>query len=398
MPEFAMPAFDHAAEAETLTSILAGLVAAPTDYPPGNTVDLAQNVAGGLRQIGYRVEIHERSAGLANVIASIGSGAPHLMFNAHMDTVGVGERTEWRTDPFVLTPVGDRLCGLGASNCKGSMAVHLWLARRIAELGGPARGTVSFTFVADEESLGSEGMAYLRQAGIARPDLLCLGAPTGNAAITAERGVMWAAVTTTGKAAHAGAPDMGDNAILRMLRILDHLRNGLLPAIAARRDGALRSTANLGRILGGENTNVVPSRCRIELDRRLLPSETVTAAFAEIEAAVGAAGEPDGTWSCELMRGTNGFASPRNGALIKALDAGCLAATGKPLAFTDAIGASDGRWFADDGIEIVNFGPGGGSEGHASNEFISQAELTAGAAIHLAMVGHMLGFKTQRNV
>ena len=200
MPEFAMPAFDHAAEAETLTSILAGLVAAPTDYPPGNTVDLAQNVAGGLRQIGYRVEIHERSAGLANVIASIGSGAPHLMFNAHMDTVGVGERTEWRTDPFVLTPVGDRLYGLGASNCKGSMAVHLWLARRIAELGGPARGTVSFTFVADEESLGSEGMAYLRQAGIARPDLLCLGAPTGNAAITAERGVMWAAVTTTGKA------------------------------------------------------------------------------------------------------------------------------------------------------------------------------------------------------
>lgn len=398
MPELAMPAFDHAAEAEKLTAILADLVATPTDYPPGNTVSLAQKVAGELRQLGYRVGVHERSAGLANVIASIGSGAPHLMFNAHMDTVGVGERAEWRTDPFVLTQIGDRLYGLGASNCKGSMAVHLWLARRIAAQGGPARGTVSFTFVADEESLGTEGMAYLRADGIARPDLLCLGAPTGNTAITAERGVMWVAVTTTGKAAHAGAPEMGDNAILRMLRILDHLRGNLLPAIAARRDGPLRSTVNLGRIFGGENTNVVPSRCRIELDRRLLPFETVKTAFAEIEEAVGAAGEPDGTWACELMRGTNGFASARDGALIKALDAGCRAATGKPLAFADAIGASDGRWFADDGIEIVNFGPGGGSEGHASNEFISQAELASSAAIHEAMVGHLLGFKAQRNV
>jgi acetylornithine deacetylase/succinyl-diaminopimelate desuccinylase-like protein len=63
-----------------------------------------------------------------------------------------------------------------------------------------------------------------------------------------------------------------------------------------------------------------------------------------------------------------------------------------PVRFADAVGASDGRWFADDGIEIVNFGPGGGSEGHAANEFILASELEESAAIHLEMVARTNGF------
>lgn len=375
-----------------IVDLLTTVVAIDTSYPPGTSVDLCTAVAPGLRALGYRVGVHAEVPGLDNCVASIGSGAPHLVFNAHVDTVGAGERASWRTDPFALTADGDRLYGLGASNCKGSMAVHLWLARRIAERGGPARGTVTFTFVTDEESLGPHGMRFLREAGLVKPDLLCLGAPTANTVITAERGVMWVAVETTGKAAHAGAPETGDNAVERMLRLVSHLQSDLFPRIAARRDGALASTVNLGQFHGGTNTNVVPSRCRIELDRRLLPSETVEGAYAEIVECLGRAGEPAGTVTTDLMRGTNGFASARDGTLVQAIVAAVAAVTGEPARFADAVGASDGRWFAGDGIEIVNFGPGGGSEGHAANEFVLASELEESAAIHLDMVSRINGF------
>jgi len=375
-----------------IEGILTPLVAIDTSYPPGTSRALCAAIAPDLQALGYRVGIHAEVAGLDNCVASIGSGSPHLVFNAHVDTVGAGERANWRTDPFALTADGDRLYGLGASNCKGSMAVHLWLARQIAQRGGPSHGTVTFTFVTDEESLGPHGMRFLRQAGLVRPDLLCLGAPTSNTVITAERGVMWVAVETVGKAAHAGAPQTGDNAVERMLRLVGHLQSDLFPRIAARRDGALSSTVNLGQFHGGTNTNVVPSRCRIELDRRLLPDETVDGAYAEIVESLSRAGEPEGSVSTELMRGTNGFASSRDGKLVGAIAGAVEAVTGKPVRFADAVGASDGRWFADDGIEIVNFGPGGGSEGHAANEFILASELEESAAIHLEMVARTNGF------
>jgi acetylornithine deacetylase/succinyl-diaminopimelate desuccinylase-like protein len=252
---------------------------------------------------------------------------------------------------------------------------------------------VTFTFVTDEESLGPRGMAYLRRAGLVAPDMLCLGAPTSNALITSERGVMWVAVETTGKAAHAGAPETGDNAIERMLRLMVCLQDRLFPRIAARRDGILRSTINIGQIHGGANTNVVPSRCRIEIDRRLLTGETVDEAYAEILEVLKGCGEPDGSWSAELMRGTNGFSSARDGALISTLAAAVKDVTGETARFHEAVGASDGRYFAEDGVEIVNFGPGGGSEGHAANEFVSMSELQTSAAIHLALVEKLLGLR-----
>lgn len=374
-----------------LTALLAELVAIPTAYPPGETTTLCAAVAAGFRAAGYRVAVHAEVPGQANLVASIGTGAPHLVLNAHVDTVGVGEPGAWTTDPFTLTRAGDRLYGLGAANCKGSAAVHLWLAEAIARRGGPRRGTITFTFVADEESLGPHGMAYLARAGIVKPDLLLLGAPTGNALITAERGVMWVAIETMGRAAHAGAPETGDNAVLRMVRLLGQLERDLFPRIAARQDGALRSTVNVGQLHGGTNTNVVPARCRLELDRRLLPGETVDEAHAEIVASLAGAGEPEGSWSATRMRGTNGFASARDGALATALAEAVAAVTGHPARYADAIGASDGRWFADAGIEIVNFGPGGGSEGHAANEFVLASELAESAAIHLAFVERLLG-------
>ncbi len=376
-----------------ITEILSRLVAIPTAYPPGDSVEICAYAREFLDSLGYRTAIHAEKEGLDNLVASIGSGSPHLVFNAHVDTVGPGSLTDWQSDPYTLTRYAERLYGLGASNCKGSMAIQLWLAQEIARHGGPERGTVTFTFVTDEESLGPSGMSYLRRAGLVRPDMLFLGAPTANTLITAERGVMWVAIETFGQSAHAGAPETGDNAVLRMVRLVDRLVRDLVPVIEARTEEGLRSTINIGKFHGGDNTNVVPSYCRLEIDRRLLPSETLEGAVEEIVAVLRAAGEPEGSWTAELTTGTPGFSSGRDGPLVRHTAEAVEAVTGKAAVYSEAVGASDGRYFAQDGIEILNFGPGEGSRGHAANEFIGLDELEEGALVLARVVERICAWK-----
>lgn len=342
--------------------------------------------------MGYATETHAAVPGLDNVVARIGSGSPSLVFNVHVDTVDAGDLSLWSRPPLEATVEGSHVFGLGSANCKGSGAVQLWLAKEIVRRGGPVKGEVLFTFVTDEESLGPNGMCFLREQGIVKPDILLLGAPTDNSLITTERGVLWVEVTTIGRPAHAGQPEDGDNAILRMIRIINRLDSEMSSRLSQRIDGDLRSTINIGKLQGGKNTNVVPSQCVAQIDRRILPSETVDQALTEIVSLIDLAGEPDETVFVEQLRGTNGFRGDISGPLVKSLSDAIVAVTGSPARFSAAIGVSDGRYFADDGIEIVNFGPGIGSEGHASNESVSVDSLRTSALILDQAFDNLIGY------
>ncbi|MBL8675231.1 MAG: ArgE/DapE family deacylase [Rhodospirillales bacterium] len=386
-----MPALD-----KTLVAILSDLIAIPSPFPPGESVAICAYAAKRLKACGYKVETVRRKKGVDNVVARLRARAkgPSVAFNAHVDTVGVGERANWKTDPYRAVVKGGLVYGLGAGNCKGSMAVQLWLAEEIARRGGPARGEIAFTFVADEENLGPDGMDFLRASGRVRPDALILGAQTENNLIVAERGVMWARITTRGRAAHAGNPAAGDNAILRMMRLVGALQAHYDKALRKRVSGAMRSTVNVGMFHGGHNTNVVPSACVVEIDRRLLPDEKVKAAFTELKRVVDAAGarEPKGSYAVEFLTGTNGFFAPENGQAVGAFEAAVRKRERRAVKFLNATGVSDGRYYADDGIEIINFGPGSGAQGHAANESVPIKQMVSAAHIQLDVVERLVGF------
>ena len=384
---------DDMALADRLVSILKDLIAIPSPFPPSDTTAICAYAADFLKRAGYAVEIVANKPGVDNVVARLGEGKPCIAFNSHVDTVGVGDRANWQTDPFTAVVKDGQVFGLGAGNCKGSMAVQLWLAEEIARRGGPTKGEVVFTFVGDEENLGPDGMEYLRKSNRVRPDALILGAQTNNQLIVAERGVMWTKITTLGKAAHAGAPQNGDNAVMRMVRIVTHLDRALVPLLARRIDGDKRSTINIGMFHGGHNTNVVPSLCTVELDRRLLPGETVSQAFQELAALVAQTGEPEDSYQMEFLTGTNGFKADENGAVVSAFKTQIARVLGKPAQFLNATGVSDGRYYADDGIEIINFGPGSGAQGHAANESVPIAEMVQAADIQLGLVQALLGVR-----
>jgi len=377
--------------ARALVAILSDLIAIPSAYPPGESVAIARYAADRLKAAGYRTKVLARRPGVDNVVARLGRGSPRIVFNAHVDTVGVGERADWKTDPLKAVLRDGQVFGLGAGNCKGSMAVQLWLAEEIARRGGPRRGELCFTFVADEENLGPEGMSFLRDAGHVQPEVLILGAQTENQMIISERGVFWARITTKGKAAHAGNPAAGDNAIARMMRLLAAIDRDLAPKIAERVDGPMRSTMNVGMIRGGHNTNVVPASCVVEIDRRLLPTERVKSAYRELEQTLRGAGEPRGSWRCEFLTGTNGFKGAADGMAVAALAAAIKDRLGKPAKFLNATGVSDGRYFADDRIEIINIGPGSGVAGHAANESVPVGEMVDAAIIQLRAIETLMG-------
>ena len=376
-----------------LVAILSDLIALPSPYPPGTSVEICAYAARRLKKAGYKVETVTKTRGVDNVVARMKGKAkgPVIAFNAHVDTVGVGERANWKSDPFKALVKGGLVYGLGAGNCKGSMAVQIWLAEEIARRGGPAKGELIFTFVADEENLGPDGMEYLRKTGKVRPDALILGAQTENNLIVAERGVMWARITTKGRAAHAGNPSAGDNAILRMMRLVGALSSYYDKALARRVSGAMKSTVNIGMFHGGHNTNVVPSACTVEIDRRLLPNEKVKDAFKELKSVIDGVREPKGTYAVEFLTGTNGFFAPENGAAVGAFEAVVKARAGRKVKFLNATGVSDGRYYADDGIEIINFGPGSGAQGHAANESVPVASMVEAAEIQLDVVKRLLG-------
>ena len=375
-----------------ILTYLQALVAIPTQYPPGDTTAMAAYLSDTLAEMGYTTGIHCREAGQDNVVAKLGSGSPRLVLNVHVDTVDAGDPSLWRSPPLEMTRIDDAVFGLGVANCKGSGAVQLWLAQEIARRGGPARGEVVFTFVADEESLGDNGTKFLCDEGIVSPDMLLLGAPTDNTITNTERGVLWVELTAHGAPAHAGQPGDGENAILRMVRVLDHLSGDMSARLAPRSHDGMQSTMNVGLIRGGRNNNVVPSLCTAQIDRRLLPDETVEDALAELQQSVAAAGEPEGSVELQFLLGTNGFRCAIDGPLISALVEAVETVIAGSVEFSAGIGVSDGRHFTGRDIEIVNFGPGVGTEGHASNESVTLDSLRLSARVLDRTFDSLLGY------
>lgn len=365
---------DRARLGEELLALLADLVAIPSTYPPGDTSRVAAFC--GLFLKDFKTEV----VGKGNLVAKLGNGKPSIVFNAHADTVDVGERSAWRTDPFKATLADGRIYGLGACNSKSAIAVHLWLAREIARRGGPQRGELVFTFVGDEENLGPDGLAYLRKSGAIKPDTLVVAAQTRNRLVLEERGVMWAKVVTRGKAAHAGAPHTGDSAILKMHRVI----SGLGKFKPKKSKTGHCSTLSIGRIRGGENTNVVPEHCEIEIDHRFLPQDDLDAAFRQLKALC------KGADKVELLTGTSGFSAPESGPGARAFLEAIRRVTGKPPRPLNVVGASDARYFARDGIEILVTGPGDGADSHKPNEFVPLDDLVEAALIHLDAAERLL--------
>lgn len=295
-----------------------------------------------------------------------------ILLAPHLDTVGAAGSWDGLFRPRLK---GDRLHGRGACDTKGSVAAMLAAMFQIARRGGRLEHTeILFMGMIDEENaqLGSRAVAGSGM-GV---DLAIVGEPTRLEVVTAHKGDLWLELETRGKSAHGSNPELGVNAVHRMARAICLLEERYARELGRRAHPLLgRPTINVGTVQGGTQPNVVPSMCRIRIDRRTLPGETEAGVRREIAALL----EGEGLRA--------GFVNVR-GAPCPALETDPKLPMVRTLMQT--VGQRQPRgvnYFCDAavlaaaGIPSVVFGPGDIAQAHTADEWISVRSLQKAEAL-----------------
>jgi succinyl-diaminopimelate desuccinylase len=368
-------------EPTEVVEFLQELIRQRSDFPPGDTRAAIKIVAGKLSKAGVGFEQVARREHQPSLLASLGE-ADHtsaLMMHAHIDTVPVGDLARWTADPFGGEVRDGCIYGRGAGDDKGSVAAQVMAMVTLARSGLSGSRGVRLAVVADEESGALEGTRWLHDAGLLQPAALVVGEQTANRVAISERVACGIDLTIYGKSTHGAMPWAGDNAVMKAARVLNWLDGRLISSLAAHTHPYLPpATLNIGKVTGGVQWNIVPDRCKIEMDRRLLPGETREQAMAEIRVALDAYGAQVEPLKYELFSGGEVAANidtPPTEPLVSLAQDALADVAGEERPLTGYVQTSDGRWFARDGIPIIIFGPSDPAVGHAADEFVSIEQL-----------------------
>jgi succinyl-diaminopimelate desuccinylase len=374
-------------------AFLRDLVRAPSVNPPGDVAEAAAVCERPLVAAGFAVRTLAHAPGKPNLVAEWGAeDGPLLCFNAHLDVVPTGDESVWSHPAFAAEIAGGRVYGRGAGDDKASVTAQVMGAIALARSGVPMRGRLAVTEVADEETSGAGALHLIAAAGL-RPDGVIVGEQTLNRVAVGEKGTAGVEIVVTGRTAHGALPWEGANAIEGMARVITALGEELQPRLAERTHPYfMPSSASVNMIEGGVKANVVPDRCAIFVDRRLIPGEDPGATTAEIQtiAEAAIAGLP-GT-SVQVIPATDRFTatmSDPEGALARAM----LAANRHLGLSTELTGfsmASDGRHFAAAGYPTIIYGPGDPRLAHVPDEWVGIDEvLEATRAYALAALAYL---------
>lgn len=348
------------------------LVRVPTDTPPGDNAPHAGRTAELLAAFGLAAETHAvpaedvRRQGLTSITNLIvrrrfAPGGPTVALNAHGDVVPPGEG--WTHDPYGGEVVDGRLYGRAAAVSKSDFATYTFALRALAETAAAAlRGGVELHFTYDEEFGGELGPGWLLAQGLTRPDLL-IAAGFSYQVVTAHNGCLQLEVTLHGLASHAAYPDTGVDALQAATTLLAALyaHNDVLRTRRSAVPGITHPYLNVGRIEGGTNTNVVPGKVVLKLDRRMIPEEDAAAVETELRALIGAAVAPSAGVRAEVRRLLLAQALkplPGNAALVAALRRHGEAVFGVPIPECGTPLYTDVRLYGERGVPAAIYGAG----------------------------------------
>ena len=248
--------------------------------------EIAQVVCRELQEAGAD-EI--RIDGLGNVIGRIGNGPLKIAFDGHLDTVDTGDLSQWTFDPFQPKVENGKVFGRGSVDQKGGLAAMISAARLIRELHLNEKLTLYFTFTVMEEDCEGLNWQYLIHEENIRPDFVVITEPTNLHLYRGHRGRVEMSVDVRGRSAHSSLPEMGDNAIYKMARIILEIEkmNHEFRADIIMGKGSISVTEVHS---SSPSICAVPDGARFRIDRRLTIGESKEKAVAEVTGAVRRAG------------------------------------------------------------------------------------------------------------
>jgi len=377
---------------EDIARFLRDMVAIPSESSKEGEV--VRRIQDEMEKTGFdRVEIDP----MGNILGYIGNGSRLIALDAHVDTVGVGDRTQWKHDPYEGYEDDEIVYGRGTSDQEGGMASMVYAGKIIKDVGLEDNYTLVCTGTVQEEDCDGLCWLYMVQEGGLKPEFVVSTEPTNCTVALGHRGRMEIKVAVSGRSCHGAIPHRGDNAIFKMGPILAELLE--LNERLAKDEFLGKGTLTVSEIFSSSPSRcAVADGCWISIDRRLTWGETPEGALEEIRSlnSVKRAGAEVSMYE---------YAKPSWTGLVYPIE--CFFPTWRLerdhpacqalMAAHKGIYDSEpeiSRWdFSTNGVAImgrlgitcIGFGPGHEEQAHAPNEITWKDHLVRCAAIYAAL-------------
>jgi len=374
------------------------LVRTPSES--GQEGAVAELVAEEMRYVGFP---EVRIDALGNVIGRIGpEDGPALLYDAHMDTVGIGEPSAWPHDPYGGEIADGVLYGRGACDMKGALAAMVYAGQMLCMAQAPLKGPLYVVAVVQEEPCEGAAIRHVIEREGIRPNWVVLGEATNLQLARGQRGRLELRVRVRGRACHASAPERGVNAIYEAARLVVALE--LLSAQLGHDSFLGDGTVAVTEIISKAGShNVVPDHCELYIDRRLTIGETESAALRQVRRAAAREGV-DAEFEIPVYR-----AESYTGVLIEQResfpywitpeDEPLLVQAARTIERELGFVPRVGKWeFSTDGvytmgiagIPTIGFGPGEERYAHTVQDQVRLRDLADAARVYAALALAML--------
>lgn len=404
------------ARKDELIEITRKLVQIDTVNPPGNNyLDCAKYISSLMQDASLNPHIvkvpEDRLLELAplsegnsrySVLGELRGKKPGktLHYSGHYDVVPAGAL--WTEEPFAARVDGGRIYGLGIGDMKAGITSMIMAAKVVQDLELDFSGSVTFSFTPDEETGGQAGVGYLVEQNMVPADYAVISEPSmDNLVKLGHRGVLWLRLTSIGRTAHGSMAFNGINAFENMAKMTMALKE-LEKRIQARTtkfptqfEQEKHPMIMVGGVIeGGVNkVNVVPDRCMVSIDRRVLPEESLDEVYQEIVETLEKvkAETPGLSYALEKELEVVGTAIGTEEELVTTIQ-GChqkvFGQIPKPII---SPGYNDLRYFVDKmHVPTVTYGPGILKTAHTPNEYITIDDLLKTTEVYVQLVCELL--------
>lgn len=312
--------------------------------------------------------------------------APCLLFDSHVDTVAVEGMT---IDPFAAEVRDGQVFGRGTCDTKGTGAAMLWALKQYASLEDrPNR--IALLFSVDEEMnmTGVESFAkdHVPSLGL-NPVGVIVGEPTMLMPVVAHNGLVRWTVTARGVAAHSAAPFLGKSAISLMLKAMNVIQQDYIAKMDSEHPLTGKGICTITMIQGGSQVNIVPERCTIDVDRRLVPGESAEDETAKLVALLAPlhADESELTLDVEAPRAAPPLVAEASEAILPHIQS-ILKKRNMPITGVGAPFATHGGDLCNAGLPAIVWGPGSPYPAHTKDEYVETALIEQGSDAYLELM------------
>lgn len=354
------------------------LISLDSQNPPGDETGIADFVAAYLKKLGLKVKIYTFSKNRPNVLAVL-KGADHrrllrsLLLTPHLDTVPAGN--SWKHDPLQAKVIGDKVYGLGATDCKCNLAALMEAIHVLVEDRIVLNYDLIFAATADEECGSGLGLIPLLKRNILKPDAAVVLDADDFEIVVTQKGLMHLKVKIFGKKAHGAYPWLGINAIDLAAKIINDLQRQ--KKVYPSNKYLHPATINVGTIRGGDKVNVVSGWCEFELDFRFLPGACATALLRNLKKTIA---KYTKNYKIEVQGIQNPYSIDPKHPLVSAMVSAMKNLQVKPR-ISGSEGATVITFFKEKNIPAIATGFSVEGCAHIADEYTSNKNLYQGASV-----------------